>query len=115
MNQAQKQLQDHFDTLQAMISDLKAKIEARQVTPLRVAPPPPEERLDRVRRLLSGAGSVTASEVQLDLGVRHSTAMRAIRDLARAQEGIMVLEPTGPTFRVRLWHPDRVILDAPTH
>lgn len=111
MTQAQKQLKDHFDVLEAMIADLKAKIDSGRVPALRVAPPPPEERGERLRRLLASAGSITASDAQLELGVSHSTAMRAIRDLARLKEGIIVLESTGPTFRVRLWHPDRVILD----
>lgn len=96
-----------------MLADLKAKIEARPQLAL-VAPrrlPPPDEREDAVRRLIRERGCVTASDVQLELGVSHSTAVRAIRGVARAKDGIIVEEVAGPTFRIVLWHPDRVILD----
>ncbi len=111
---AHKQLNDHFATIEAILSDLRAKVEANRmgaVSALREGPLGGEARLARARVMLAATGSITASDVQLDMGVSHSTAMRVIHTLAREKEGIMVLEAAGPTFRVRLWHPDRVILD----
>jgi len=111
---AHKQLNDHFATIEAILSDLRAKVEANRmgaVSALRESPLGGEARLARARVMLAATGSITASDVQIDMGVSHSTAMRVIHTLAREKEGIMVLEAVGPTFRVRLWHPDRVILD----
>jgi hypothetical protein len=115
MTLAQKQLHDHFATLESMLADLKAKIDARPSTVRLVTPIPPPldpaERLAAVRELLGARGSLTASDIQLELGVSHSTAVRAMRDVARAKDGVIVEEAAGPTYRIRLWHPDRVILD----
>lgn len=114
MADAQKQLTDHFATLESLIADLKAKMaESRNGAALVTKPqlPDPDERIARARRMLETVGSVTAADIQLELGVSHSTAMRALHAIARAKDGILVLEPAGPTFRARLWHPDRVILD----
>jgi hypothetical protein len=114
MTEATKQLNDHFATLESLLADLKAKIEASHSPPSLVTKPSlptPDERVARARKMLSRSGSITASEVQLELGVSHSTAMRTMQAIARSRDGIIVLEPTGPTFRARLWHSDRVILD----
>lgn len=108
-----QKFQEHFSTIEAMLADMRAKLNERNGAALVTKPRPlePEERIERVRRMLAGAGSVTAADIQLELGVSHSTAMRAIHALARAREGVLQLEPAGPTFRARLWHPERVILD----
>jgi hypothetical protein len=114
MTDAQKQLEEHFNTIESMLADLKAKIARSNGSGALVTRrplPDPDERVARVTRMLAERGSATAAEVQLELGVSHSTAMRAMQAVARAKAGTIVLEPTGPTFRVRLWHPDRVILD----
>ncbi len=109
-------LADHLNKLEEMISELKRRVETGrgQVQAERqrsFVTPDPAERVERAKEMLASRGSITASDVQLEVGVSHTTAMRAIHALARAKEGIMVFEPAGPTFRVRLWHPDRVILD----
>lgn len=95
-----------------MLADLKAAIARPPSEPPPGRPDTPEERVAIVRRLLEQRGVLRASEVQLELGVSHTTAMRTIHTVARERGGIIVLEPVGPTFRVQLWHPDRVILDA---
>lgn len=115
------QLADHFHRIEEILEDLKHKVETsrakhdasqRQVAnDQKRHPPDPAERIDRAREMLAQHGSLTAADVQLEMGVGHSTAMRTLQALARAKEGVMVLEQAGPTFRVRLWHPDRVILD----
>lgn len=107
MTDAQKLLADRFNTLETMLADLR-----QAMTRPPSEPPPgraetPEERVARVRALLVERGSVTAARVEVELGVSHTTAMRTIHAVARDKGGIIVLEPTGPTFRVRLWHPDR--------
>jgi hypothetical protein len=116
MNEAQKQLQDHFATLESLLADLKAKVGTSKSEPppaliTRPALPNPDERVSRARQMLARRGSITARDVQLEMGVSHSTALRTMKELARSKEGIIVLEPVGPTFRDVLWHPDRVILD----
>jgi hypothetical protein len=107
-----EKLADHFNRIEQILADLKHKVEASKArAPEQRHPPDPAERGDRIRALLGERGSLTASDVQLELGVSHTTAMRTIQAIARDKAGIMVLEQSGPTFRVRLWHPDRVILD----
>lgn len=110
-SQSRININDHFATLEAMLADLRAKVDETRGVGLEVRPLDAEERAARARAMLAASGSITAADVQLELGVSHSTAMRVIHALARSREGIMVLEAAGPTFRVRLWHPDRVILD----
>lgn len=114
-------LAEHFSRLEEILADLKHKIDvgarAQQhapMPPVKAQPrhlPDPTERADRAREMLAQRGSITAADVQLEMGVGHSTAMRTLQAIARAKGGTMVLEVAGPTFRVRLWHPDRVILD----
>ena len=94
-----------------MLADLRAALGRPPSEPPPGRPGTPEERAAIVRRLLAERGSLAVAEVQLELGVSHTTAMRTVHAVARERGGIIVLEPTGPTFRVRLWHPDRVILD----
>jgi hypothetical protein len=108
------QLTDHFATIEAILADLREKVEKSRSA---VKAPEPsqalgaEQRVGLARQMLARLGSITASEVQRETGISHTTAMRVLHTLARAGEGIMVFEPAGPTFRIRLWHPDRVILD----
>jgi hypothetical protein len=108
------QLTDHFATIEAILADLREKVERSRAA---VKAPEPsqalgaEQRVELARQMLARLGSITASEVQRETGISHTTAMRVLHTLARNQEGIMVFEPAGPTFRIRLWHPDRVILD----
>jgi hypothetical protein len=108
-------LDEHFATIEAILADLREKVDnSRAATKLAEEPRQsfsPEQRVDLVRQMLGRLGSVTASEVQRETGISHTTAMRVLHTLARGGEGIMVFEPAGPTFRIRLWHPDRVILD----
>lgn len=119
MNQTQsplngsEKLADHFNRIEEILADLKHKVEAgrAQMREQQRTPPEPADRAVRAKEMLADRGSITASDVQLELGVSHTTAMRTIQALAREKAGIMVLEQAGPTFRVRLWHPDRVILD----
>lgn len=114
-NNSTASLAEHLTRLEEMILDLKLRVSANrdQVEKQRafVAPAAdPVDRAQRARAMLAARRSVTASDVQLELGVSHATAMRTIHQLARSKEGIMVFEPAGPTFRVRLWHPDEVVL-----
>ncbi len=114
-------LADHFARIEEILADLKHKVETskrdQKSQALQVEkeqqrhPPDPAERIDRARAMLAKHGSLTASDVQLGMGVSHATAMRTLQALARMKEGTIVLEVAGPTFRSRLWHPDRVILD----
>lgn len=116
-----EKLSDHFHRLEELLADLKHKVEASRASQVahqakaekeqQRHPPDPAERGDRARAMLLEHGSITAADVQMEMGVSHATAMRTLQAIARAKGGVMVLEQAGPSFRVRLWHPDRVILD----
>lgn len=105
----QDRIAEHFARLEEMLADLRHKVEASKPEPAAI--PDQATRSQRAKAMLARDGSITASDVQLELGVSHATAMRTLHALAREKAGVMVLEQAGPTFRVRMWHPDRVILD----
>jgi hypothetical protein len=110
-----RDLEEQFSTLEALVRRLTSTVAEGKQWRATVAPPrPPTERevqLAAVSRMLTERGSVTVADVRSVLGVSVKTAGRLMHAIAHDGGGVLLFEPAGPTERLRLFHPDKVVID----
>jgi hypothetical protein len=114
------QVQERFKVLETMLGDLKSSMAAMkpaQAPPIQ-APPQPRamSRAAAVQvaaLLLRERGVITMADLRRELGVSVKTAHRVARSVAHEGGGHLCFEAVGPSERLVLYHPDRVVIDDP--
>lgn len=113
-----KKLNDRFSVLQRTVEELRDALlstapAAHAADSERIVSESETRslRVVRAREMLATRGTIVVADLMREMNISHATAGKILHQISRLHGAVLQLEPMGPTHRLRLWHPDRVVFD----